>query len=96
MLLSLLGVIDHSRNPGRVSLPLHDGRVNRRFFLMNDVIRWRSLRSIKSAFAELRQPTYNEAADRVLQSEILPELKPFKNQRLRCAEVPWVNASGTT
>jgi hypothetical protein len=38
---------------------------------------------------------YNESAEKVLQSEILPELKPFKNQRLRCAEVPWVKASGT-
>jgi hypothetical protein len=43
-----------------------------------------------------RSVTYNVSADKVLQSEILPELKPFKNQRFRCAEVPWVKASGTT
>jgi len=39
---------------------------------------------------------YSDPPEKVLQSEILPELKPFKNQRLRCAEVPWVKASGTT
>ena len=39
---------------------------------------------------------YNEPADSVLQSEMLPELNPFMNQRLRCADVPWVKASGTT
>src|SRR5215472_11499436 len=33
---------------------------------------------------------YSEPPEKVLQSEILPELKPFKNQRFRCAEVPWV------
>ena len=45
--------------------------------------------------ADIRCP-YNDPPEKVLQSEILPELKPFKNQRLRCAEVPWVKASGTT
>jgi hypothetical protein len=40
--------------------------------------------------------SYQKSVAKVLQSEILPEFKPFKNQRLRCAEVPWVKASGTT
>lgn len=52
--------------------------------------------SPQRTFAELRQSAYNEPADSVLQSETLPELNPFKNQRLRCADVPWVKASGTT
>jgi hypothetical protein len=50
----------------------------------------------KATLAELRQSAYNEPADSVLQSEMLPELNPFMNQRLRCADVPWVKASGTT
>jgi hypothetical protein len=44
----------------------------------------------------LRQSAYNVSPDSVLQSAMLPELNPAKNQRLRCADVPWVKASGTT
>ena len=50
----------------------------------------------RSKIPERRSCQLSEFAEKVLQSEILPELKPFKNQRLRCAEVPWVKASGTT
>ena len=50
----------------------------------------------RRADIQLRQSAYNEPVDRVLQSEMLPELNPFMNQRLRCADVPCVKASGTT
>jgi Resolvase, N terminal domain len=39
---------------------------------------------------------YSDCAENVSQAESWPESKPFMNQRLRCADVPWVNASGTT
>jgi hypothetical protein len=39
---------------------------------------------------------YSASADSVLQAAILPCLKPAMNQRLRCSDVPWVKASGTT
>src|SRR5579862_9053503 len=39
---------------------------------------------------------YSELADSVLQLLTWPPLKPAENQRLRCSEVPWVKASGTT
>ena len=39
---------------------------------------------------------YSDCAENVSQAESSPELKPFMNHRLRCAEVPCVNASGTT
>jgi hypothetical protein len=39
---------------------------------------------------------YSEFADSVLQLLTWPLLKPAENQRLRCSEVPWVKASGTT
>src|SRR5580704_9894169 len=38
----------------------------------------------------------SELADSVLQLLTWPPLKPAENQRLRCSEVPWVKASGTT
>jgi hypothetical protein len=33
---------------------------------------------------------------KVSQFEVFPDFKPFVNQRVRCAEEPWVKASGTT
>ena len=36
------------------------------------------------------------AAAKVLQADTLPSFKPVVNQRWRCAEEPWVKASGTT
>jgi hypothetical protein len=33
---------------------------------------------------------------KVSQLATSPDFKPVMNQRVRCAEVPWVNASGTT
>ena len=39
---------------------------------------------------------YSALADMVSQAGTLPCLKPVENQRLRCAEVPWVKESGTT
>jgi hypothetical protein len=41
-------------------------------------------------------PRYNLSAESVLQLETWPELKPLRNQRLRCSELPCVNESGTT
>ncbi len=43
-----------------------------------------------------QSPRYSESAVSVLQELRSPELKPFMNQRLRWAEVPWVKESGTT
>ena len=40
--------------------------------------------------------TYNVLADNVSQAEAWPELKPLRNHRLRCSDVPWVKESGTT
>jgi hypothetical protein len=42
------------------------------------------------------RPFYSASADSVLQAAMLPCLSPAMNQRLRCSEVPWVKASGTT
>lgn len=42
------------------------------------------------------QRAYGVAADIVSHAANWPEAKPILNQRLRCAELPWVNASGTT
>ena len=39
---------------------------------------------------------YSCSARKVSQLPTLPAFKPVMNQRERCAEVPWVNASGTT
>jgi hypothetical protein len=39
---------------------------------------------------------YSDCAENASQAESSPELNPFMNHRLRCAEVPCVNASGTT
>jgi hypothetical protein len=39
---------------------------------------------------------YSTLAAIVLQAETLPSPNPLENQRLRCSEVPWVKASGTT
>jgi hypothetical protein len=36
------------------------------------------------------------SARNVSQLATCPDLKPVMNQRVRCAEVPWVKASGTT
>ena len=33
---------------------------------------------------------------KVLHAAMLPSLKPLRNQRTRCAELPWVKLSGTT
>ena len=38
---------------------------------------------------------YSDCALNVLQLLMSPEAKPALNQRWRCAEVPWVNESGT-
>lgn len=38
---------------------------------------------------------YNACAVNVSQWAMSPESKPALNQRIRCAEVPWVNESGT-
>jgi hypothetical protein len=65
---------------------------------------WRSVRQRRRPlhlWFHLRQfpcnpESYNVLADRVSQAETLPSLKPAKNQRLRCSDVPWVKASGTT
>ena len=39
---------------------------------------------------------YSGFALKVLQAEICPLFSPVENQRVRCAEVPWVKLSGTT
>ena len=38
----------------------------------------------------------SDDAAKVLQAETLPSFRPAVNQRCRCAEEPWVKASGTT
>lgn len=43
---------------------------------------------------EKPQPSYNAAAEKVSQAAGSPRLNPVENQRLRCAEVPWVKESG--
>ena len=47
-------------------------------------------------FCSLPAAPYSVFAESVSQPETWPPLKPFKNQRLRCSEVPWVKESGTT
>lgn len=41
------------------------------------------------------RPRYSVAALNVSQLLISPEAKPALNHRERCAELPWVNESGT-
>ena len=43
---------------------------------------------------EKAQPSYNAAAENVSHPPTCPPLNPVENQRLRCAEVPWVKESG--
>jgi hypothetical protein len=52
--------------------------------------------SFTKAGGWLRDGPYNGLALKVLQVEICPLFNPVENQRVRCAEVPWVKLSGTT
>jgi hypothetical protein len=43
---------------------------------------------------EKARPGYNALAENVSHPATCPRLKPVENQRLRCADVPWVKESG--
>lgn len=47
-------------------------------------------------FARRDAATYKSADEKVSPSLMSPVVNPLRNQFLRCCEVPWVKASGTT
>jgi Transposase, Mutator family len=88
--LALLGSRDRqraeqgrSRGPGQ-----HEGRPSRDLHRADPLL-LNPLRSRRALY-------YSCSARKVSQLPTLPAFKPVMNQRERCAEVPWVNASGTT
>ena len=72
-----------SRGPGQ-----HEGRPSRDLHRADPLL-LNPLRSRRALY-------YSCSARKVSQLPTLPAFKPVMNQRERCAEVPWVNASGTT
>jgi len=52
--------------------------------------------SVRPQAVEVPQLHHGCTARKVSQPETSPDFSPVKNQRVRCAEVPCVNASGIT
>jgi len=83
----LLGSQD--RQPAEQGRPgQHEGRPSRDLHRADPLL-LNPLRSRRALY-------YSCSARKVSQLPTLPAFKPVMNQRERCAEVPWVNASGTT